>query len=67
MGTYFDATVAKDFTVWTEPGRGDVDLVAAIRALPDSFQGWLVVEVNVPEADSNLASTVSAQWVINHL
>ncbi|NUS00053.1 MAG: TIM barrel protein, partial [Kribbellaceae bacterium] len=33
---YFDATVTK-FTVWTEPGRGDVDLIAAISALPDTY------------------------------
>jgi inosose dehydratase len=64
---YFDATVTK-FTVWTEPGRGDVDLLAAIRALPDTFHGWLIVEVDVPEADSNLASTeLSAQWITDHL
>ncbi|TDO46671.1 inosose dehydratase [Kribbella sp. VKM Ac-2527] len=64
---YFDATVTK-FTVWTEPGRGDVDLLAAIRALPDTFHGWLIVEVDVPEADSNLASTeLSARWITDHL
>jgi inosose dehydratase len=64
---YFEATVTK-FTVWTEPGRGDVDLLAAVRALPDAFRGWLVVEVDVPEADSNLASTeLSAQWITDHL
>jgi inosose dehydratase len=64
---YFDATVTK-FTVWTEPGRGDVDLLAAIRTLPDTFHGWLIVEVDVPEADSNLASTeLSARWITDHL
>ncbi|WP_327632978.1 sugar phosphate isomerase/epimerase [Kribbella sp. NBC_00482] len=65
--TYFDATVTK-FTVWTEPGRGDVDLLAAIATLPESFNGWLVVEVDVPEADTNLASTeLSAEWITDHL
>lgn len=65
--TYFDATVTK-FTVWTEPGRGDVDLPAAIGALPESFDGWLIVEVDVPEADTNLASTeLSARWITDHL
>jgi inosose dehydratase len=64
---YFEATVTK-FTVWTEPGRGDVDLLAAVQALPDAFSGWLVVEVDVPEADTNLASTeISAQWITDHL
>jgi inosose dehydratase len=65
--TYFDATVTK-FTVWTEPGRGDVDLPAAIAALPETFGGWLIVEVDVPEADTNLASTeLSAKWITAHL
>jgi inosose dehydratase len=64
---YFEATVTK-FTVWTEPGRGDVDLLAAVRTLPDTFRGWLVVEVDVPEADTNLGSTeLSAQWVTDQL
>lgn len=64
---YFDATVTK-FIVWTEPGRGDVDLLAAVRALPDSFHGWLIVEVDVPEAETNLASTqLSAEWITTHL
>ena len=64
---YFEATVTK-FTVWTEPGRGDVDLTAAIGALPESFGGWLIVEVDVPEAETNLASTeLSAQWITDHL
>jgi inosose dehydratase len=64
---YFEATVTK-FTVWTEPGRGDVDLLAAVRVLPDDFRGWLIVEVDVPEADTNLASTeLSARWITDHL
>ena len=64
---YFQATVT-DFVVWTEPGRGDVDLLAAIRALPQTFTGWLVVEVDVPEADTNLASTeLSARWITTQL
>jgi inosose dehydratase len=64
---YFAATVTK-FTVWTEPGRGDVDLLAAVRTLPDTFTGWLIVEVDVPEADTNLTSTnLSAQWATTHL
>ena len=57
-----------EFTVWTEPGRGDVDLLAALRALPDGFDGWVIVEVDVPEAATNLESTrMSAQWVTDNL
>ncbi|WP_165550226.1 sugar phosphate isomerase/epimerase family protein [Kribbella speibonae] len=64
---YFDATVHKH-TVWTEPGRGDVDLLAAVATLPDTFDGWLIVEVDVPEAETNLKSTqLSARWITKHL
>jgi inosose dehydratase len=53
--------------VWTEPGRGDVDLVSALATLPSDFAGWVIVEVDVPEAPSNLESTqISARWVIDH-
>lgn len=57
-----------DFTVWTEPGRGDVDLEAALATLPSGFAGWVMVEVDVPEAKTNLKSTeLSAKWVKSHL
>ena len=53
--------------VWTEPGRGDVDLVGALATLPVDFTGWVIVEVDVPEAPSNLESTqISARWVLDH-
>jgi inosose dehydratase len=67
-GASYHQATRDDFTVWTEPGRGDVDLVAALAALPESFSGWVMVEVDVPEAPSNLESTqISAQWVTDHL
>ena len=37
-----------------EPGRGDVDLATALATLPADFAGWVIVEVDVPEAPSNL-------------
>lgn len=53
--------------VWTEPGRGDVDLVGALATLQSDFAGWVIVEVDVPEAPTNLESTeISARWVIDH-
>jgi inosose dehydratase len=64
---YMVATV-RDFTVWTEPGRGDVDLLAALDTLPSTFPGWVIVEVDVPEASTNLESTqLSAAWVTEQL
>ena len=67
-GADYHKAARHDFTVWTEPGRGDVDLQAALDALPESFAGWVMVEVDVPEAASNLESTqISAAWVTEHL
>jgi inosose dehydratase len=64
---YHEATRER-FTVWTEPGRGDIDLLSALATLPESFKGWIVVEVDVPEAPTNLASTqISAAWIAKHL
>ena len=65
--TYHESTREK-FTVWTEPGRGDIDLPGALSTLPQSFNGWIVVEVDVPEAPTNLASTqISAAWIAKQL
>jgi hypothetical protein len=50
------------------PGRGDVDLLAALDTLPSTFAGWVIVEVDVPEAPTNLESTqLSAAWVTEQL
>jgi myo-inositol 2-dehydrogenase / D-chiro-inositol 1-dehydrogenase len=63
-----DPPPAGDVALWTEPGRGDIDLAAALGTLPDTFAGWVVVEVDVPEALSNLRSTeLSAEWITSHL
>lgn len=32
--------------LWTEPGSGDLDLDAVFAALPNEFDGWVVVEVD---------------------
>ncbi|GAB2586491.1 sugar phosphate isomerase/epimerase family protein [Microlunatus antarcticus] len=67
-GADYTQATRVDFTVWTEPGRGDVQLEKAIGALPDAFAGWLIVEVDVPEAPTNLESTqISGRWVAEHL
>jgi inosose dehydratase len=67
-GASYHESTREGFTVWTEPGRGDIDLDGAVGALPESFAGWIVVEVDVPEAPTNLESTqLSAAWVDKHL
>jgi inosose dehydratase len=32
--------------LWVEPGHASVDIPATLQALPDSFDGWLIVEVD---------------------
>jgi inosose dehydratase len=41
--------------IWTEPGRGSLDLDAALVALAD-FDGWLVVEVDIADQPTVEAS-----------
>lgn len=67
-GASYLGSTRDGFAVWTEPGRGDIDLIGALGALPASFTGWIVVEVDVPEAPTNLQSTqLSAEWIEKHL
>ena len=50
--------------VWTEPGRGDVDFDAVFAALPAAYDGWFVVEVDVPDLPTKEESTAtSARWI----
>ncbi|MFD1538884.1 sugar phosphate isomerase/epimerase family protein [Nonomuraea guangzhouensis] len=32
--------------LWSEPGQGDADVDGFLRALPEDFDGWLIVEVD---------------------
>lgn len=43
--------------VWMEPGRGAVNFPAVLQALPNDFDGWLIVEVDVPNLPDRLEST----------
>lgn len=50
--------------LWTEPGRGELPLEAVLAALPSSFDGWLMVEVDRPDIADPLESAVaSATWM----
>ncbi|MEU4227813.1 sugar phosphate isomerase/epimerase [Nonomuraea sp. NPDC026600] len=65
-GDYWEATFARH--LWTEPGQGDVDLEAALAALPEDFAGWLVIEVDVPDHRTAKDSAVlSRRWTLTHL
>ncbi|MGX1669404.1 sugar phosphate isomerase/epimerase family protein [Streptomyces sp. NPDC055400] len=50
--------------LWTEPGRGDLDLTGIVAALPDDFAGCLMVEVDRPALTDPYESAVaSARWM----
>ncbi|THG30946.1 sugar phosphate isomerase/epimerase family protein [Naasia lichenicola] len=53
---YDTATVG--LHVWTEPGRGEVDFAGVLAALPPSFAGWLIIEVDVPDLPNRTESTL---------
>ena len=60
-GSYFDRV--RDGLL-TEPGRGDVDNDAVLAALPDDFDGWVIIEVDQPDgltADESAARSFA--WV----
>ena len=49
--------------VWTEPGRGDIDLDAVLAALA-GFDGWFIVEVDVADQPTvDESARVSAAWL----
>ena len=53
--------------VWTEPGRGDLDLGAVLEALA-GFDGWFVVEVDLADQSTPLQSAVvSRRWCESYL
>jgi inosose dehydratase len=62
---YHEATFGRH--LWTEPGRGDVDLEGVIDVLGE-FRGWWVVEVDVPDRLSPAQSaSFCAAWAAEHL
>jgi inosose dehydratase len=53
--------------LWTEPGRGDIDLQRVIAAL-DGFDGWWVIDVDIADQPTpEDTARVSAQWAAQHL
>jgi inosose dehydratase len=56
---YFGATMGHH--VWTEPGRGCIDFDAVFAALPASFDGWFVIEVDVPNVGTAAESAAASR------
>ncbi len=54
--SYFDAT--RTDRIWAEPGAGALDLAGVLHALPEDFDGWYVVEVDLPKHGTPFDSAV---------
>jgi len=53
--------------LWSEPGHGTADVAGFIQALPDDFDGWLVIEVDrgarqTPEESVRLCGEWASQY-----
>ena len=60
-GSYFDRV---KHGLLTEPGRGDVDNDAVLAALPQEFDGWVIIEVDQPDGlSADESARLSAEWV----
>ncbi|MEU7744706.1 sugar phosphate isomerase/epimerase [Nonomuraea sp. NPDC049158] len=46
--------------VWIEPGRGAIDFDAVLAALPEGFDGWFVIEVDVPNLPTPTESSAAS-------
>ena len=59
--TSYNAAV--DRGLFREPGLGDLDLDAVLAALPDGWDGWLIVEVDRASMDPRASAEVSWAWI----
>ncbi|QAY72246.1 inosose dehydratase [Agromyces protaetiae] len=49
--------------VWAEPGTGAVDFDRVFDALPEDFDGWAVIEVDVPNRRTRIdSSRIAIEW-----
>jgi inosose dehydratase len=64
--TYHETTETK--RLWAEPGLGVVDFDAVVAAIPDSYDGDFMIEVDEPSMDSRFEShRISFEWARDHL
>lgn len=60
-------TATGNARVWIEPGRGDLDFDAVIAALPRGFDGWFIIEVDVPHVGTaEESSAASLRFLRSH-
>lgn len=57
----YEATV--DRGIFREPGLGQIDLLGVLDVLPESFGGWVVIEVDRASMEPTESARHSAAWV----
>lgn len=57
----YEATV--DRGLFREPGLGQIDLPGVLEALPEHFEGWVIIEVDRASMDPVTSARYSAAWV----
>ncbi|HEY5981703.1 MAG TPA: sugar phosphate isomerase/epimerase [Microlunatus sp.] len=54
--------------LWAEPGRGVLDIAAILAALPDDYDGDIMIEVDEPSTPTKREShEISYAWARSHL
>ena len=54
---------ATDLGLYLEPGLGAVDLRGTLEALPEGWDGWVIIEVDRASMDPVESAHVTARWV----
>lgn len=54
------AAATHDSKIWMEPGRGTIDFDAVLAALPPAFDGWFIIEVDVPHLPTATESSAES-------
>lgn len=54
---------ATDAGIFLEPGLGHLDLDRTLAALPEGFDGWIIIEVDRASMDPFDSAKVSAEWM----
>lgn len=54
---------ATDLGLYREPGLGDLDLTGTLAALPEGWDGWVIIEVDRASMDPVESAHHTARWV----
>lgn len=61
----YDTTMERGLV--REPGLGGLDLLRILDALPPSFDGWTIIEVDRPTVSPPESARLSHSWVVENL